>query len=127
MRHYEVVVLAASSTGNQGEMADRYKQMVGDGGGQVHRFEDWGVRPLAYPINKKTHAHYFLYNIECDQKTLEQLRETFRFSESVLRSLIVRCEKAITDPSPIMKKREEDENAQTEEVKPKEERGGNEA
>ena len=55
----------------------------------MHRLEDWGRRQLAYPIAKVHKAHYVLMNIECDQKALNELTGAFRFSDAVLRHLVV--------------------------------------
>jgi small subunit ribosomal protein S6 len=90
-------------------MVDRYKGMVSAGGGQVHRFEDWGRRQLTFPISKVHKAHYILLNIECDQKVLDELKGSFRFSDAVLRSLVVKMDEAVTEPSPMA--RAPDENA----------------
>lgn len=104
MRHYEIVVLIRSGQSAQAAaMSERYKKMVADGGGAVHRFEDWGRRMLAYPIQKRNFAYYFLFNIECEQEVVDKLREDFRFSESVIRFLLVRRDHAITEMSPIAK------------------------
>ncbi len=91
MRHYEIVLLVHPDQSEQvPAMVDRYKGMISAGGGQVHRFEDWGRRQLAFPIAKVHKAHYVLLNIECDQKTLAELTGSFRFSDAVLRSLVVK-------------------------------------
>jgi small subunit ribosomal protein S6 len=75
----------------------------------VHRLEDWGRRQLAYPIAKVHKAHYVLLNIECDQKTLDELIGAFRFSDAVLRHLVTKVETALTEPSPMAKAEEEGE------------------
>jgi small subunit ribosomal protein S6 len=69
----------------------------------VHRMEDWGRRQLAYPIAKVHKAHYVLMNIEVDGKTLNELTGAFRFSDAVLRHLVIRMDKAVTEPSPMAK------------------------
>jgi small subunit ribosomal protein S6 len=69
----------------------------------VHRLEDWGRRQLAYPIAKVHKAHYVLMNIECDNETLKELEHSFKFSDAVLRHLIVAMPKAHTNPSPMMR------------------------
>ena len=103
MRHYEIVVMVSAEQHDRATaMAQRYQSMIADGGGAVHRFEDWGSRQLAYPIGKRARARYFLFNIECGADTLNQLKEDFRYSESVIRSLVIRCEEAIKDDSPIL-------------------------
>lgn len=104
MRHYEIVaVVHPDQQSRIGTMVEIYKKIVSDDGGVVHRCEDWGRRMLSYPIQNQHHAQYILMNIECENNTLEKLRETFRFSDSVMRSLVVRCERAITAESPIFK------------------------
>lgn len=103
MRHYEIVVLIGAEQHERGTtMAERYRNMVAEGGGEVHRFEDWGNRRLAYPIGKRQLARYFLFNIECGDETLGKLKDDFRYSESVIRSLVIRREEAIVSDSPMM-------------------------
>ena len=111
MRHYEIVFLVHPDQSEQvPAMIDRYKSMIGAGNGSVHRLEDWGRRQLAFPISKVHKAHYVLMNIECDQKTLGELTGAFRFSDAVLRHLVVQMDEAVTEPSP-MAKAEEDESS----------------
>jgi small subunit ribosomal protein S6 len=84
-------------------MVERYKGVIAQRSGSVHRLEDWGRRQLSYPIQKLHKAHYVLMNIECDGETLGELEHSFKFSDAVLRHLIVRMPKAVTAPSPMMK------------------------
>ena len=110
MRHYEIVFLVHPDQSEQvPAMLDRYKGMIAAGDGKVHRLEDWGRRQLAYPIAKVHKAHYVLLNIECDQKTLEELTGAFRFRDAVLRHLVTGVETAITEASPMAKAEEEGE------------------
>jgi small subunit ribosomal protein S6 len=109
MRHYEIVFLVHPDQSEQvPAMIDRYKSMIATGNGRVHRQEDWGRRQLAYPIAKVHKAHYVLMNVECDQKTINELTGAFRFSDAVLRHLVVHMDEAVTEPSP-MARAEEDE------------------
>ena len=104
MRHYEIVFLVHPDQSEQvPAMIDRYRSMIESNQGVIHRLEDWGRRQLAYPINKIHKAHYVLMNIECDQVTLDQLNNAFRFNDAVIRDLVFRRESAITDPSPLVK------------------------
>jgi small subunit ribosomal protein S6 len=89
-------------------MLERYKSMITTGGGQIHRVEDWGRRQLTFPIAKVHKAHYILLNIETDQKTLAELTGAFRFSDAVLRHLVVKMDGPVTEPSP-MARADEDE------------------
>ncbi|QGU32897.1 30S ribosomal protein S6 [Thermochromatium tepidum] len=119
MRHYEVVFLVHPSQSEQvPSMIDRYRASLEKRGGVVHRCEDWGRRPLAYPINKVHKAHYVLMNIECDREALDELANAFRFNDIVLRNLIIQRAAAVTEPSPLAKGSEERERTESLETDP---------
>ena len=104
MRHYEIVFIVHPDQSEQvPQMVERYKGLVAQKNGIVHRLEDWGRRQMAYPLQKLHKAHYVLMNIECDNETLTELEHSFKFSDAVLRHLIVKMTKAVTAPSPMMK------------------------
>jgi small subunit ribosomal protein S6 len=107
MRHYEVVFLVHPDQSEQvPAMIERYSNLISQHKGKIHRLEDWGRRPLAYPINKVMKAHYVLMNVECDQPTINELSDNFRYNDAVIRNMVLRTEDAVTDPSPISKERE---------------------
>ena len=104
MRHYEVVFIVHPDQSEQVPgMIERYQTLLKTNSGNIHRLEDWGRRQLAYPIQKIHKAHYVLMNIECDQKTLEELETSFKFNDAVLRHLTFATKDAVTSPSPMMK------------------------
>ena len=104
MRHYEVVFMVHPDQSEQvSGMVERYTQIVTESGGTIHRLEDWGRRQLAYPINKIHKAHYVLMNIECGGEALEELTTLFRYNDAVLRNLVIKEKKAITEESLISK------------------------
>jgi small subunit ribosomal protein S6 len=108
MRHYEIVLLVHPDQSEQvSAMVERYTNTVKESGGQIHRLEDWGRRQLAYPINKVHKAHYVLLNVECDQKIVDELGEAFRYNDAVIRNIIIRRDKAITEESLLAKSAEE--------------------
>jgi len=103
MRHYEIVLLIHPDQSEQvPSMIKRYKSVVKDSGGDVHRLEDWGRRQLAYPIRKIYKAHYILLNVECNKEALEELNTAFRYNDAIIRSLVLNRDHAITAPSPMM-------------------------
>jgi small subunit ribosomal protein S6 len=110
MRHYEIVLLVHPDQSEQvPAMLERYKTLVTNAGGKLHRVEDWGRRQLAYQIQKLGKAHYLCLNIECSSETLTELETGFRFNDAVLRHLTVAKDKAETTPSVMMKAVERDE------------------
>jgi len=104
MRHYEICFIVHPDQSEQvPAMIERYKGVIAQRNGIVHRLEDWGRRQLTYQIQKVHKAHYVLMNIECDQDTVNELEHSFKFSDAVVRHLIVKMTKAVTAPSPMMK------------------------
>ena len=108
MRHYEVVFLVHPDQSEQvPAMVDRYRKLIEEDGGAIHRLEDWGRRQLAYPINKVHKAHYVLMNIECGQEALDALKSAFRFNDAVLRDLVISRKRADTEASFLAKSRDD--------------------
>ena len=108
MRHYEIVFMVHPDQSDQVQaMVDRYRAMIEEDGGKIHRLEDWGRRQLAYPINKVHKAHYVLMNVECSQSVLEEMQSAFRFNDAVIRNLIIQRDGPETEPSPLIRSRDE--------------------
>ena len=107
-RHYEVVFLVHPDQSEQvPAMIERYKSIIENGKGTIHRLEDWGRRQLAYPIDNLVKAHYVLFNIGAGQDVLNELVEGFRFNDAVLRNLVIKRDEADTEQSLIMKSKDE--------------------
>ena len=117
MRHYEIVFIVHPDQSEQvPAMIDRYKATLAAAGGKIHRIEDWGRRQMAYMIDKLAKAHYVCMNIECDQKTLEELEHAFKFNDAVLRHLIIKTKKAEVEPSIMMKEVQREESRKNQQV-----------
>jgi small subunit ribosomal protein S6 len=108
MRHYEIVFLVHPDQSEQvPSMIERYKAVIEGKQGKIHRLEDWGRRQLAYQIDKVHKAHYVLMNIESNQEVVDELANGFRFNDAILRHMIVREKAPITEPSIIMRSKDE--------------------
>ena len=108
MRHYEIVFLVHPDQSEQvPAMIERYTTLIEGGEGKIHRLEDWGRRQLAYPIDNLVKAHYVLMNVEAGQAVLDELVETFRFNDAILRHMVIRRDEAITEQSLIMKNKDD--------------------
>ena len=117
MKHYEIVFMVHPDQSDQlPNMLQKYREMIESRGGKIHRLEDWGRRQLAYPIAKLHKAHYILMNIECNQDALNELNESFRYNDAILRRLVLNTKEAIIEPSIMMAKDERREVKETVEV-----------
>ena len=104
MRHYEIVFIVHPDQSEQvPAMIERYKSLIAQGNGTIHRLEDWGRRQLAFPIQKIHKAHYVLLNVEIGQETLDELEHAFKFNDAVLRHLTIKTDRAVVEASPMMK------------------------
>ena len=103
MKHYEIVFIVNPDKSDQvPTLVEKYRGFVEADKGTVHRHEDWGRRQLAYPINKLLKGHYVMMNVECGVAALEKIQENFRYSDFVIRNLILERKEAITEKSIMM-------------------------
>lgn len=114
MRHYELVLIIHPDQNEQiPAMIERYKSLIDQHGGKIHRYENWGRRVLAYPINKLTKAYYLCLNIEVSQTILTELEHALRFNDAVLRHMMVSMKKAHTEPSIMMRENDRNQSEET--------------
>jgi len=104
---YENVFIARQdiSGAQVDQLTDSFTQLIAEQGGQVKKREYWGLRNLAYRMNKNRKGHYVLFNIEAPPAAIAELERTMRINEDVLRYLTLRIEKIDENPSPIMQSR----------------------
>ena len=115
MRHYEIVLLVHPDQSEQAPaMLEKYKEMVTAEKGVVHRAEDWGRRRLAYMINEIYKAHYIMLNVECGLETLRELEKNFKFNDSIVRSLVIRRTRAISEQSALARAKVEEDRMEAE-------------
>jgi small subunit ribosomal protein S6 len=83
-------------------LADQFTQLISEQGGEVKKRENWGLRNLAYRMNKNRKGHYVLFNIEAPAPAIAELERTMRINEDVLRYLTIRVDELEEGPSPVM-------------------------
>jgi small subunit ribosomal protein S6 len=106
---YEHVFLARQDLSAQqvDELVASYKGLIEGMGGKVGRIESWGLKSLAYRVEKNRKAHYALVDFTGTGAIVAELERQERISEDVLRYLTVRVEKHEDGPSAMLQKREE--------------------
>ena len=109
MRHYEIVFLVHPDQSDQtSSILSKLDKLVKDSGGKVHRLENIGNRKLAYPIQDQFKASYGLINVECNQEAVEEIKNSFKFNDSIIRNLVLGVKKALTDDSALLLQTKED-------------------
>ena len=77
--------------------------------GQVKKTEQWGLRNLAYRINKNKKGHYVLFNFDASPAAIAELERNMGLNEDVLRFMTIRVEEHEEGPSAILRKDERSE------------------
>ena len=95
MNHYETVFIATPvlSDIQTKELFGKFQGVITENGGQIVSCEDWGLRKLAYPIQKKTTGFYYLIEFEGEGDLVEKLETQYRRDERVIRFLTFRMDK----------------------------------
>ena len=77
--------------------------------GKVGKTEYWGLRNLAYPINKVRKGHYSLLNIDAPAGAVQELERRLRINDDVMRHMTIRVEELSEEPSPIIARKDRDD------------------
>ncbi len=75
------------------EAVEKYSALLKEAGAQMHHEEHWGLRKLAYPIQKKSTGFYHLFEFESEGTVIGDLELAFRRDERVIRFLTVKLDK----------------------------------
>ncbi len=93
--HYETVfvVTPVLSAEQAKETVDKFKTLMLDAGAKMVNEEHWGLKKLAYPIQKKSTGFYQLFQYEVEGEFIEKLELTFKRDERIMRFLTVKLDK----------------------------------
>ena len=110
MPFYETVFIARQdlTEAQVKELTDGYTKIITDGGGKIHKIENWGLRNLAYKINKNRRGHYVMIESDTAAPALHEVERTMRLNEDILRFMSIREDELSTGPSVIMDKSSKD-------------------
>lgn len=95
MNRYETVFIVTPvlSEDQVKETVNKFKKVLTDGKANIVHEDDWGLRKLAYPIQKKSTGFYYLLEYEAEGALINELEVQFRRDERVLRFLTVKMDK----------------------------------
>ena len=95
MNQYETVFILTPvlSDAQMKEAVQKYKELILANGGEMINEENWGMRKLAYPIQKKTTGFYNLFEFKAEPSFIAKLETAYRRDERLLRFLTFKMEK----------------------------------
>ncbi|MFV0411541.1 MAG: 30S ribosomal protein S6 [Paracoccus sp. (in: a-proteobacteria)] len=106
---YEHVMIARQDLSNaQAEgLIEHFSTVLADNGGKVIDSEYWGVRTLAYKINKNRKGHYAFLRTDAPSAAVQEMERLARLHDDVMRVMSIRVDAHEEGPSVQMQKREE--------------------
>ena len=104
MPFYETVFIARQElTPAQVEaLTEKFSQVLKDGGGKIHKTESWGLRTLAFRINKNRKGHYVLIESDAPAPAVHEMERTMRINEDILRYMTIAEDELSKGPSVMM-------------------------
>jgi small subunit ribosomal protein S6 len=111
MPFYENVFIARQDiSATQAEaLTEQFANLIAEQGGKVTKKEQWGLRNIAYRINKNRKGHYVLMNIEATGPAISEMERQMRINEDILRYLTVRVDVLEEGLSAMLQSRSRDD------------------
>ncbi|MGR3289820.1 MAG: 30S ribosomal protein S6 [Paracoccaceae bacterium] len=106
---YEHVMIARqdlSSTQAEG-LIEHFGTVLSDNGGKLVDFEYWGIKTMAYKINKNRKGHYAFMRSDAPAPAVQEMERLMRLHDDVMRVLTIKVDEHAEAPSIQMQKREE--------------------
>ena len=104
MALYESVIIGRQDlTPNQfEELVNGFINVIDSFKGVIKKRENWGLRNLAYKINKNRKGHYVLLNIDSSSDAILEYERLMRLNEDIIRFLTIRINSVDEKPSPLL-------------------------
>ena len=104
MALYESVIIGRQDlTNSQFEtLIDEFTSVIKSHDGEIKKTEYWGIRNLAYKINKNRKAHYYMLNISSSPETISEYERLLGLHEDIIRFLTMKIDKVDENPSLLM-------------------------
>ena len=122
---YEHVLIARQdlSSNTQAEgLIEHFSTVLADNGGRVVDNEYWGVRTLAYKINKNRKGHYAFLRSDAPSDAVQEMERLARLHDDVMRVLTIKVDEHKEGPSVQMQKREDRDRGERRERRDREDR-----
>lgn len=95
-RDYELAMILSpeATEAEAAQTVQRITRIISDGGGGVSQQENWGIRRLAYPIQRFIEGNYFIMRCQMEAQAAAELDKTLNAAQDVMRHLVFRLEKS---------------------------------
>ena len=103
LRDYELVLVVKPDGGEEGFTAtvERFSQVIKDQGGEITKVDPWGMRKLAYPIDRHMEGFYSVTSFKIEPREVRAIEDSVGRAEDVLRHIVVRQDEVpVADEAP---------------------------
>lgn len=92
MRQYELTVILSPVLDEEKRrnLIEKIKNFIEKGKGKIKETNDWGKRPLIYPIKKQTEGFYLLFDFELEEKSAAEIEKKIFLEVEIIRHLLIR-------------------------------------
>ncbi len=104
MALYESVIIGRQdlTPGQFETLLEKFIEVIKSFKGEIKKRENWGIRNLAYKINKNRKGHYMLLNIDGPPEAIQECERLMRLDEDIIRFLTIKIKSINEKPSPLM-------------------------
>lgn len=104
MAKYELVFIVRPdvASNHAEQLAEKFGEAAKAAGAKIIKTEQWGLRTLAYRINKHRKGYYVMLGLECDGAAIAELERQMRISDDIIRYLSIRDDEMTKEPSIMM-------------------------
>ena len=104
MALYESVIIGRQdlTPGQFETLLEKFIAVIQSFKGEIKKRENWGIRNLAYKINKNRKGHYILLNIDGPPEAIQEYERLMRLDEDIIRFLTIKIKSIDEKPSPLM-------------------------
>ena len=104
MALYESVIIGRQdlTPGQFETLLEKFIAVIQSFKGEIKKRENWGIRNLAYKINKNRKGHYMLLNIDGPPESIQEYERLMRLDEDIIRFLTIKINSINEKPSPLM-------------------------
>ena len=92
LNKYETIYIIKPEVEEQGikELVEKFNTLIETEGGKVSETQEWGLRRLAYPIQKIDQGYYVLDNFEANPESIVELERVYKITDSVMKFITIR-------------------------------------
>ena len=92
LNKYESIYIIKPEVDEQGikELVEKFNTLIETEGGKVSETQEWGLKRLAYPIQKKEQGYYVLVNFEANPESIVELERVYKITDSVMKFITIR-------------------------------------